>query len=103
MTAWRVVQQRRDMATRIALVADQRDVVTAFAARDFATGLMGAAAGALLGVWATGLLRSSLRGLTAPGAFLAASVVLLLFVFAASVIPAGRILGIDPASLLRVQ
>ncbi|HEY2013631.1 MAG TPA: ADOP family duplicated permease [Bryobacteraceae bacterium] len=105
MTAWRVMQQRRDIAIRIALGADQREVVTAFAAKGFATGLVGAAAGVLLAVWATGLLRSSLRGLTAPGVavFLAASAVLLLFVFAASVIPARRVLGIDPASLLRVQ
>lgn len=105
MTAWRVAEQRRDIAIRIALGADHGRVVTMFAAKGFAIGGAGAAAGAVLAVWTSGLLRSSIGGVAAPDAmvFVSAAALLLALVLAASVIPARRILRIQPAGLLRVQ
>jgi len=105
MTAWRVAQQRRDIAIRIALGADHGHVVAAFAAKGFAIGGAGALAGAAMAVWTSGFLRSSIRGVAPPDAavFVGAAVLLLALVLAASVIPARRISGIDPAGLLRVQ
>ena len=105
MTAWRVAEQRRDIAIRIALGADHGQVVTMFAAKGFAIGGAGAAAGAVMAVWTSGLLRSSIGGVAAPDAavFAGAAALLLALVLAASVIPARRILGIQPAGLLRVQ
>lgn len=105
VTAFRVVQQRRQIAIRIALGAGHRRVMTAFALKGLAVGSVGAAAGGVLAVWATGLLRSSLRGVAAPDAavFFVSAAVLLVLVFAASLIPAWQILRVDPATLLRVQ
>ena len=105
MTAWRVAQHRRDIAIRIALGAEHGDVVARLAAKGFAIGGAGAAAGALLALWTSGWLRSSIRGVAAPDAavFAWAAALLLALVLAASVIPARRVLAIQPAGLLRVQ
>jgi ABC-type lipoprotein release transport system permease subunit len=50
-------------------------------------------------------MNASIRGVAAPDAavFAWAAALLLALVLAASVIPARRVLGIEPAGLLRVQ
>jgi ABC-type antimicrobial peptide transport system permease subunit len=105
VTAWRVVQQRRDMAIRIALGAGHREVLTAFVGKILAVAAMGAGAGVLLAVWTANLLRMSVRGVHAaqPLLYIGAAAAVLLLVVVAAIIPARQILRIDPAGLLRVQ
>jgi predicted permease len=105
VTAWRVVQQRRDMAIRIALGAGNRDVLMAFVGRILAVSVVGAGGGAVLAIWTANLLRMSIRGVHAPHPllYLGASAIVLVLVLIAAMIPARQILRIDPATLLRVQ
>jgi predicted permease len=105
VAAWRLVQQRRDMAIRIALGAGHREVLAAFIGKIFAVSSAGAGGGVLVSVWTANLLRISVRGVQAPHPLLYAGAVLLvlLLVLLAAIVPARRILRIDPASLLRVQ
>jgi putative ABC transport system permease protein len=105
ITAWRVAEQRRDIAIRVAVGAQSRRVLAGFAVRAFATGALGAAAGAGISAWTVTLLRSSVAGVTQPGLelYLAAGVLLLALVSVACVLPARQALRIDPAALLRVQ
>jgi predicted permease len=104
-TAYRVVQQQREIAVRIALGATQRRVLASYAAKGLALGLAGAAAGIVLAVWAAGLLRSFVEGVRAPGTLLCVAVtaILLVAVVAASLASVRQILRMDPAAILRVQ
>jgi putative ABC transport system permease protein len=103
--AYRVAQCKREIAIRIAIGAEPASVIRAFAARGAAIGLAGAAAGLLPAAWAAGLLRSSLRGVDAPGPllFAASGVGLTLLAGAASWAAARRIARVQPAEVLRVQ
>ena len=105
VTAWRVVQQRRDMAIRIAMGAGHREVLTAFVGKIFAVSVAGAGGGVLIAVWTANLLRTSVRGVHGPHPLLYAAAVMLVLslVLAAAILPARQILRIDPASLLRAQ
>jgi hypothetical protein len=103
--AYRVAQCKREIAIRIAIGAEPSGVIRTFAARGAVVGLAGAAAGLLPAAWAAGLLRSSLRGVDAPGPvlFAASGVVLTLAAGAASWAVARRIARMQPAEVLRVQ
>lgn len=103
--AYRVAQRKRDIAVRIAIGAEPRRVIRAFAARGLVVGLAGSAAGLFPAVWASGLLRSSLRGIDVPSPllFAASGLALSLGAGAAAWVAARRIARIQPAEVLRVQ
>jgi ABC-type lipoprotein release transport system permease subunit len=103
--AYRVAQRKREIAVRIAIGAAPGRVIRAFAARGMALGLVGSAAGLIPALWVSELLRSSLRGVDAPGPFLfgASGVVLALAAGAAAWAASSRIARIQPAAVLRVQ
>jgi predicted permease len=103
--AYRVAQRKREIAVRIAIGAAPGRVIRAFAARGIVLGLVGSVAGLLPAAWASELLRSSLRGVDAPGPFLfgASGVALALAAGAAAWAAARRIARIQPAAVLRVQ
>jgi cell division protein FtsX len=103
--AYRVAQCKREIAIRIAIGAEPARVIRTFAARGVVIGLAGSAAGLLPAAWASGLLRSSLRGVGAPGPLLFAisGVALTLVAGAASWAVARRIARVQPAEVLRVQ
>jgi predicted permease len=103
--AYRVAQCKREIAIRIAIGAEPARVIRTFAARGVVVGLAGSAAGLLPAVWASELLRSSLRGVDAPGPllFAASGVALTLVAGAASWAVARRIARVQPAEVLRVQ
>jgi len=103
--AYRVAQRKREIAVRIAIGAAPERVIRAFAARGIALGLAGSLVGLLPAAWASALLRSSLRGVDAPGAILfgLSGVVLALAAGATAWAAARRIARIQPAAVLRVQ
>jgi len=103
--AYRVAQRKREIAIRIAIGAEPRGVVQAFVARGLVVGFIGSAAGLLPAIWASDLLRSSLRGVDAPGPLLFAisALALMLASGAASWAAARRIAQIQPAEVLRMQ
>jgi len=103
--AYRVAQRKREIAVRIAIGAEPARVIRAFAARGLVVGLAGSVVGLLPAVWASGLLRSSLRGIDAPGPWLfaASGLALALAAGAAGWAAARRIARLQPAAALRVQ
>ena len=103
--AYRVARCKREIAIRIAIGAAPARVIRSFAARGAVIGLAGSAAGLLPGAWASGLLRSSLQGVEAPGPLLFAvfGVALTLVAGVASWAVARRIARVQPADVLRVQ
>ena len=100
VTAWRVVQQRRDMAIRIALGAGHAQVLPAFVGSLFAVAMAGAGAGLLISVWTATLLRTSVRGVHAPhpALYASAALVILGLVLLAAILPARQILRVDPST-----
>jgi putative ABC transport system permease protein len=103
--AYRVAQSKREIAIRMAIGAEPSAVMRTFAARGAVIGLAGSAVGLLPAVWASELLRSSLRGVSAPGPLLFAvsGVALTIVAGAASWAAVRRIARIQPAEVLRVQ
>jgi predicted permease len=103
--AYRVVQRKREIAIRIAIGAEAQSVVRVFIAHGLIIGLFGSVAGLLPAVWASGLLRSSLRGIDAPGPllFTISGAALTLACSAASWAAARRVARIQPAEVLRMQ
>jgi predicted permease len=105
LTAYRVIQQQRETAIRMALGAGRRRVLASFVVRGLMLGVAGAAAGFVPAVWAAGLLRSFVAGVRAPGMMLyfGVTALLLLAVALAAVIAVRRILRMDPAAVLKMQ
>jgi ABC-type lipoprotein release transport system permease subunit len=103
--AYRVAQRKGEIAVRIAIGAKPNSVIRAFAMRGAVVGLAGAIAGLLPAMWASGLLRSSLRGIDEPGPllFVASGLALILAAAIASWAAARRVARIQPAEVLRVQ
>jgi predicted permease len=103
--AYRVAQCKREIAIRIAIGAEPAQVIRTFAARGVVIGLAGSAAGLLPAAWASQLLRSSLRGVDAPGPlpFAVSVAALTVAAGAASWAVARRIAHVQPAEVLRVQ
>ena len=105
LTAFRVIQQQRETAIRMALGAGRRRLLGSFVARGLVLGIAGAAAGLVPAAWAAGLLRSFVAGVRAPGMLLyfGVTALLLLAVALAAVIAVRRILRMDPAAVLKMQ
>ena len=105
LTIYRVIQQQRETAVRMALGAGRRRVLASFVARGLALGVAGAVAGLVPAVWAARLLRSFIAGIRAPDMMLyfGVTALLLLAVVLAAVVAVRRILRLDPAAVLRMQ
>lgn len=103
--AYRVVQQKKEIAIRIAIGADPRRVILGFAMRGLWIGLAGACLGQMPSVWGVALLRSSIPGVEASTVWLhaAGAAVLVLAAAAAALAASSRIAKVDPAGVLRVQ
>jgi putative ABC transport system permease protein len=103
IVAYGVAQRRREIGIRMALGASARRIV-----REIATGatrltLVGIVVGAAGGVALAQMLRSVLYGVTAtdPRTPVAVSLLLLLVTLVATLIPAWRVLRVNPATVLR--
>ncbi len=103
LIAQSVTQRTREMGIRMALGASVQNVVRAAVAPGLALTLSGVAAGLLLGLFATRVLKSMIWGVsTTDGLTLAVVAILLLLVGTlSSLIPALRLTGLDPARTLR--
>ncbi len=103
--AYRVSQQKKEIAIRIAIGAEPGRVVRSFAARGFWVGCVGACMGLPAAVWGVSVLRSAVAGVGAAGpALLAvAMIALILAAFAAAFAAANRIARLEPSDVLRVQ
>jgi len=100
-----VTQDRRAIGIRLALGASRGTILKHAAGRGVGLTLAGVAAGLALAFPLTRLLRASLYDVSPadPGAFLAASGLLLLVAAAACALPARRAAKVDPASVLRSE
>ena len=103
LVAHSVAQRRREMGIRMALGATTRNVIRSAAAPGILLTLSGAAAGLLLSVFATRLLKSLIWGVSAVDPVTFAIVALLLVAVAgfASLVPSFRLSSLDPAQTLR--
>jgi predicted permease len=103
--AYRVARQKKEIAIRIAIGAEPRRVIQAFAVRGVWIGIAGACLGGMPAVWGVALLRSAIPGVEAGGLPLYAgtAAVLALTSAAATLAAASRIARFEPADVLRVQ
>jgi putative ABC transport system permease protein len=103
LVAGAVVERTRELGIRLALGATAAQGVSAVAAPGLVLALAGVTAGSALAVWAGGVLRSFLWGVSAtdPETFVAVGAGVLLVAAAASLAPALRVLRLDPAQTLR--
>jgi predicted permease len=103
--AYRVAQQKKEIAIRIAIGAKPAGVIRSFAARGLLVGAVGACVGLPAALWGVSLLRSAVAGTGAAGAglLMAAMVVLTLASLAAACAAAARITRLQPSDILRVQ
>ncbi len=104
-SAFRVTEQKKEIAIRIAIGAEPRRVIRSFASRGLWIGIAGACLGLLPAVWGARLLRTSITGASAPGMglFIAAALVLMLASSLAAFAAARRISRVQPSDVLRVQ
>ena len=100
-----VSERRREFGIRLALGATGRQVLTAVVKPGIVLAGAGVAVGSLAALAVVRLLQSFLWGVTAtdPLTFGVVVVTLLAVAFAASVIPALRVLRLDPALTLRAE
>jgi predicted permease len=103
--AYRVTQQRKEIAIRIAIGAEPRRVIRSFTSRGLWIGIAGACLGLLPALWGARLLRASIIGASAPRMwlFIAAAIVLMLASSLAAFAAARRIARVQPSDVLRVQ
>lgn len=103
LVAQSVAQRWREMGIRLALGATARNLVRTIAAPGIYLALGGVATGLILGLFLTRFLKSMIWGISAsdPTTLLSVSVLLLLVAGLASLIPAMRLLRLDPAETLR--
>lgn len=104
-SAYRVTQHKKEIAIRIAIGAEPRRVIAAFAARGLWIGLAGACLGLFPAAWGARLVRASITGTGVPsaGLFLLAGLVLALASAIAALAAARRISRVQPSDVLRVQ
>jgi predicted permease len=103
--AYRVTQQKKEIAIRLAIGAKPGRVIRGFAARGLWTGVAGAAMGLPAALWGVSLLRSAVAGagVAGPGLLIAATSTLILAALAAAFAAAARIARLQPSDILRVQ
>ncbi len=100
-----VAERRREMGIRLDLGATTQNVIRTAALPGIRISLAGIAAGIVLALCATRLLKSLIWGVRAndPQTFLSVSLLLLLVAAIASFIPALRLTRLDPAETLREE
>ena len=105
LIAQSVAQRTREMGIRLALGATVGNIVRATAASGIALAVAGIGAGLALASFATRLLRSLIWGITAydPLTFLAVTSLLIAVAALSSILPALRLIRLDPAVTLRSE
>jgi len=95
--------RRHELGIRMAMGATAASLVAAVLRTSLQTGFLGAACGALVALWTSRFVGNDLFGIDASDPLTYGSVVLacLALTFVATLIPASRIAGIDPARTLR--
>jgi predicted permease len=103
--AYFVAQHVPEMGLRIALGAQQHDILQLVVRKGLTLALMGVLLGVALGVVVTRLIASLLYGIGATdmATFAGGSVLLLLLAFVASYLPARRATRVDPIVALRAE
>jgi putative ABC transport system permease protein len=103
--AFWVGQRRREMAVRLALGAAPREVLALVVRQGMALAGVGLALGLAAGAAVLHLAARLLYGVSAadPGAYVAALAVLAAAALTASLLPARRAVGVDPAAALRAE
>ena len=103
LVATSVAERTREMGIRLALGATASRAVRTLAIPGVVLSLAGTALGLILARAASGVVRSFLWGVSAeePATYAAVAVILLAIAVTASVVPALRIMRLDPASALR--
>jgi len=105
LIAQSVTQRTREMGIRLALGATVSDVIRTAAAPGIALSIAGIACGVVLALFATRLLKSLIWGVapTDPVTFVVVALLLIGVAVAASIIPALRLVRLDPAQTLRSE
>jgi ABC-type antimicrobial peptide transport system permease subunit len=105
LIAQSVTQRTREMGIRLALGATVGDVIRTAAAPGIALSIAGIAFGIVLALFATRLLKSLIWGVapTDPVTFATVALLLIGVAVAASIIPALRLVRLDPAQTLRSE
>ena len=103
LIAQSVAQRRHEMGIRLALGASTRHLIRTAALPGVTLSLYGIGCGAVLALFATRLLKSMIWGIapTDPATFVSVALLLVAVSAIASVVPALRVIGIDPALTLR--
>lgn len=105
LISYAVSQRTRELGIRIALGAQEKDVMKLVLGEGARLTFMGVILGLAAALGLTQLMRSLLFGVDAmdPATFVSVAVVLALVAFAASYIPARRAMGTDPVVTLRYE
>ena len=100
-----VTQNTREIGIRMALGAQQRDVLKLIVGQGLTLALIGICAGLIGSLWLTKLVESLLFGVRAtdPLVFVAVSVLLIMVAILASYLPARRATKVDPMIALRYE
>ncbi len=103
LIAQSVAQRTREFGIRLALGARSQDVIRNAVLPGLKLSLAGIACGLILSLFAARLLKSLIWGVTATDTttFLAAATLLIAIAALASLIPALRLVKLDPAQTLR--
>jgi len=105
LMAYTVILRTREIGLRMALGAQQRDVVGMFLRQALRLGTAGVVLGLLLSYGSTRLLASRLYGITPtdPPTFALVSLCLLVLMGIASFVPARRATRVNPTDSLRAD
>jgi len=100
-----ITERTRELGIRLALGASRRQVLQNVVVPGVVLSAIGVVVGALASVPATRLMRAYLWGVQPgdPATFATVIAVLLVVAFIASLVPASRVLRLDPAQTLRAE
>jgi predicted permease len=103
MIAYTVLQRTREIGIRLTLGAQRGDILRLVLRQALRTSLAGVLIGVVTGLWVTRLMNSLLYGVKpdAWAPFASAAILIVLVAMAASLIPAGRAIHVDPMRALR--